>query len=487
MAVVSNVFWYINNNKWWVFASYNYAQIISMDTAAEVVALLNTDATTYYTTLNSQGYIYDWAISNETKTGKYNWSDGTVQYSNWIWSVGPKSYKVFTISWTENNSPSTVANSVVYSDDAAWLTRWTSKEFDEFFGYYACRLSSTWEESEKVTQSYSGNTVNLPLGTLATATSGNDVMICFPKRWIKMTKSWSTITLSITDEPDATGYQYYAFNKWELNSSFGYAYDAPVDKFYLWAFEMWWSAWATSLPTWTPWSGSFANHHDNAKAKSSNASSKVSWHNVYQGNWSAMRRRQRCYINALYMMKYGNPDSSRTIGQGRTSWWSALARWHSWTQNSSLATWWDTSSSTTSMRLFWLENWRWNVSEWCMGIKTYSWNYNCAVNLWNDDGDTTVATTATYQNTWYGSAVWTNWRPATSIAWDNKGMFIPTAVYSSQDWWVGYCDRSKVNAGYIAPVSGDCSSGLAAGAFTLSVDAAPSDSRASFGSRLVYL
>lgn len=89
---------------------------------------------------------------------------------------------MFTISWTENNSPATVVNSVVYSDDAARLTRGVSKDFDEFFGYYACRLSSTGVESEKVSQSYNGNTVNLPLGSLATATSGNDVMICFPRR-----------------------------------------------------------------------------------------------------------------------------------------------------------------------------------------------------------------------------------------------------------------------------------------------------------------
>lgn len=486
MAVVSNVFWYINNNKWWVFASYNYAQIISMDTAAEVVALLNTDAVTYYTTLSTQGYIYDWAISNEAKNGKYNWSDGTVQYSGWIRSVGPKSYKVFTISWTENNDPATVANSVVYSNDAAWLTRWVSKEFDQFFGYYACRLSSAWQESDKVVQSYSGNTVNLPLGSLATATSGNDVMICFPKRWIKMSKSWSTITLSITDEPDAAWYQYYAFNKWILNSDItGYSLSVPVSKFYLWAFEMGWSAWATSLPTWTPWSGTFTAHCENARNKNWSQSADSNWRYA-NSTWSAMRRWQRCYINALYMMKYGHPDSSRTIWQGRTSWWSALARWHSWTQNSSLATWWDTWSSTTSMRLFWLENRWWNVSEWCMGIKT-SWSYVCKVNLWNDTWDTNVSTVTNYRDTWYWAAVWTNWRPATSIAWDNKWMFIPTAVYSSQDWSKGYCDRSLVNSGFITYVGGIYSSGLDAGAFNLAVNSAPSGSGASLGSRLVYL
>lgn len=487
MAVVSNVFWYINNNKWWVYAAYNYSQLLSMGTAAEVVALLNTDASTYYTSLSSQGHIYDSAIANEAGTGKYNWSDGTVQYSNGIWSVWAKSYKVFTISWTENNSPATVVNSVVYSDDAAGLTRGVSKDFDEFFGYYACRLSSTGVESEKVSQSYSGNTVNLPLGSLATATSGNDVMICFPRRWIKMTKSWSTVTLSITDDPDASWYQYFAFDKWVLNSSFGLATSRPKDKFYLGAFEMGWSAWATSLPTGTPWNGSYATHWSNAKAKSSDASTKDSSTVYYNSTWSMMRRWQRCYINALYMMKYGNPNAQSQIWNGRVSGWSALARWNSWSSNSTLATWWDTSNQTSAMRLFWLENWWGNVSEWCAGIKTFSWNYNCAVNLWNDDGDTTVATTASYQNTWYGSAVWTNWRPATAIAWDNKWMFIPTAVYSSQDWSIGYTDRSRVNAGCIAAVSGGYGGGLNAGAFNLSVNSAPSGSDASHGSRLVYL
>lgn len=66
-------------------------------------------------------------------------------------------------------------------------------------------------------------------------------------------------------------------------------------------------------------------------------------------------------------------------------------------------------------------------------------------------------------------------------------MFIPTAVYSSQDWSIGYTDRSKVNAGYIALVSGSYSNGLNAGAFFLHVNDAPSSSGADVGSRLVYL
>lgn len=484
MAVISNVFWYINKAKWWVYASYSYKQLLSVSTAAEVVAILNTDPWTYYTTLNSLWHIYDSAIANEAWTGKYNWTDGTVVYSNGTWSVGEKSYRVFTVSWTEDNTPATVVNSVVYSDDAAGLTRWVSKEFDEFFGYYACRLSSTWTESEVVNQSYSWNTVNLPLWTLATATSGNDVMICFPKRGIKMTKSWSVVTLSITDEPDADWYQYYAFNKWVLNSSFGYSTSRPVDKFYLWAFEC--NTNCVSLPGQTLWSWTFSTYWSNAKAKSSDSSTKDSSTVYYNSNWSAMRWWQREYVNALYMMKYGNPNSQSQIWNGRVSWWSALSTGNSWSSNSSLATWWTTDNQTSSMRLFWLENWWGNVSEWCMGIKTYS-SYNCKVNLWNDDWDTTVATTASYVDTWYGSAIWTNWRPATAIAWDNKWMFIATSVYSSQDWSVWYCDWSRVNSGYIADVGGYYSGGLDAGAFNLDVNVSPSFSGAHGGSRLVFL
>ena len=475
MAVISNVFWYINNSKWWVYASYTYRQIIATATAAEAVAILNTDAQTYYSSLNASWHLYNGWVANEAWTWLYNWTDWTAIYSNWTWSVWAKSYKKFTISWTENNDPATVVNSVVYSDDAAWLTRWTSKEFDEFFWYYACNLNSSWVESNKSVQTYSWN--NVYLTGLQTCVSNQstawDVMIAFPRRWIKMTKSWSVITLSITDDPDATSewYQYYAFDKstsWSSSDLQDTLYIGAFEAYVSWSnmYSYWWQA----PSTWTSW-------------YSSN-----DWGTYSNNRWdhySYMRWFAREYINCLYMMKYGNPNSQSQIWNGIVS--SSKTNTNS-LSSQTLATYWTTANQTTWMRLFWLENWWWNVSEWCAGIKTISGSTNILIAKWKTSDDVNVSSAWSSFKTLWASWMTSTWYPATAMYGTNDWLFVPTAVYSSsQDWTKWYCDWSRVGAGCVAFVSGDYGSGLAAGAFSLNVYDAPSNSLAFVGSRLMYL
>ena len=199
-----------------------------------------------------------------------------------------------------------------------------------------------------------------------------------------------------------------------------------------------------------------------------------------------MRWYAREYVNCLYMMKYANQNSQSQVWNGIVS-TSKQNTW-TWLSSSTLATTWTTANQTSPMRLFWLENWWWNLSEWCVGIHTASWNYDVATALWKNSNDNTTTVDWTYyKQLSVGSAIWTDWRPSTAMAGDNKWMFVWTSVYSSQDWSKGYCDRSKVNSGYIASVSGHYGSGLDAGAFSLNVDNAPSFSNAHHGSRLVYL
>ena len=129
-------------------------------------------------------------------------------------------YKTYTIVWNETSDPTQFF--VRYEDDAALLTQW-STDFDEFFWYSAVKLSATWTETSEVTQS---SPWVLDITQLWTLTSGDNVMIKFPVRWIKMSKSWSQVTLSITDEPLKSWFQYYAFTRWTTLK----------DYLYLWAY-----------------------------------------------------------------------------------------------------------------------------------------------------------------------------------------------------------------------------------------------------------
>ena len=119
-------------------------------------------------------------------------------------------WDTITVSWTETSDTSQF--NPVWSDWAAWVTAWDTR-FDQRFGYSGVRLSTAWVETADITQEESWWAWNLDITRLWTLTSGNNVMIKFPVRWIKMSKSWSTVTLSMTKALNKTWYQYYAFNR----------------------------------------------------------------------------------------------------------------------------------------------------------------------------------------------------------------------------------------------------------------------------------
>jgi hypothetical protein len=202
----------------------------------------------------------------------------------WETKVRP-AYKprTFTISRTEQSN---MSSWWTYSDDATWLTAGDGA-FDDFFWYSAVLLNTSGEETAEMKQSWWVFTGTM--STLGNITSGDNVMIKFPVRWIKMTKSWSTVTLSITDEKKKEWYQYYAFQKTgDIDNNTESTATKPL---YLWAYLSYnssnvlksWS-WQTPTASLTMW---------NCITYSSN-----------NGTWyTIMWYYQRCLLNAYYMMK----------------------------------------------------------------------------------------------------------------------------------------------------------------------------------------
>lgn len=312
-----------------------------------------------------------------------------------------QTYKTFTISWEEKSD---MSSWWTYSDDAAWLTAWDSA-FDEFFWYYGCRLSNAGVETATITQADSGWAWKLDITQLWTLTSGDNVMIAFPKRWVKMTKSWSVVTLSITDEPNAEWYQYYAFTK---------GTDIK-DNLYLWAYKM--NSYYQSL-SWTSPYTSWTRSQCRTNLKSVYDS--TAWTNRY----SLITIYPRWYINALYMMKYGNPNSQSVVWAWYTWWSNKVNTW--WTNIQANATYW-TSSDTQQAKLFWLEDWWGNWNEYL----------DCC---WTESYLTVDKTNSVFQDSAYGTSIW---QPAAwwlwGIAWTNDWMFMNTyAAWNSSTYYTDY-------------------------------------------------
>lgn len=375
-------------------------------------------------------------------------------------------HRTFTISWTEKSD---MSSGWTYSDDAAWLTA-GSTAFDEFFGYSAVRLSPAWVETKEVKQT---TPWQLDFSKLWTLTSGDNVMIKFPRMWIKMTKNGSTVTLSITDDPDATadGFQYYAHSRWTFSGNKG---TVDKDAFYLWAFKATNSSnvlksWSNATPV---VSITQANSITYARANDGN-----SWSAWYDIIWFY----QREFVNALYLMKYWSADSQTKVWLWYTG---ASAKVNTWGTVSQLsATYW-TTSNTQQVKLFWLEDWWGNVYEWIGWMCT-----DGSKNLWTALSGFTgnITTSSPYENT--GTTIQHSWSYycLSSIVWSNKWMFAPTATVNNWSYNTYYCDYAYVSASRLALAGGNWSNGSYAGAFFLDVFLSASDTNTYVGARLMFL
>lgn len=379
------------------------------------------------------------------------------------WWTPKKKYKTFTMTYMEASSPTGFAPS--YSDDASGLVAW-STAFDEFYNYSAVRLNSAGAVTAEVTQS---TPWQLNLSSLWTLTSGDNVMIKFPRLWIKMSKSGSTVTLSITDNPDAEadGFQYYAHSRWTLSS--------PIkkDALYLWAFKAYNSS--NVLKSWSWQSPMVSITQQNcinyARANDGNTGS---------AGYDIIGFYQREFINALYMMKYWNPDCQSVIWRWYTGWSAKVNT--GWTVSQTLATY-GTTSATQQVKLFWLEDWWGNIHEWIGWMCT-----DGSKNLWTALSWFVwdIKTSSPYENT--GTTIQTtSWNDLSSIVWSNKWLFAPTATVSNSNYDTYYCDNVYVYASRLAIAGGDWSNGSYAGAFCLYVNQSASNASTAIGARLMFL
>ena len=383
----------------------------------------------------------------------YMWNKEIKAVYLWTTKVRP-AYKprTFTISRTEQSN---MSSWWTYSDDAAWLTAGDGA-FDDFFWYSAVLLNTSGVETAEMKQSWWVFT--WAMTTLGNITSGDNVMIKFPVRWIKMTKSWSTVTLSITEEQNKDWYQYYAHSTGALSNPW-----TPKKAFYLGAYKWYNSSnviksWSGQSPTWSVSQANFCTY----------AKNNWTWYNI---EWFY----QRMYINALYMMKYWNAKSQNVVGKWASS--TAARTW--WTNSQTNATYWTTSTSQ-QMKLFWLED-RWgNYAEWIWGCYTNNSKQLYVMLSWWSWAS------SWWEWTWITISNW-SYQCLSSISWENKAMFAPLSTVNNYSYNTYYCDGVEVYAGRLAYWWWFGWEWEACGAFRISFSYAAGETYAYFGTRLMYL
>lgn len=408
-----------------------------------------------YDLVNDTFYTNDWAWTF-TKWSDVWGKEITKVYlgSNQVRPTIP-TYKTYTISWTEQSD---MSSWWTYSDDATWMTA-GSWDFDDFFWYSAVLLDSSWNEVSEMTQSWWVFTDTM---TNFIGNSTDNVMIKFPVRWIKMTKSGSVVTLSITDEPNKAWFQYYAHSTWTLSNPW-----TPKSAFYLWAYE-----WYNNSSVLKSWSWYISTNYTSQANFCTYAQANGTWYNI-------MWYYQRQYINALYMMKYGNPDCQSVIWLWYASSWT---RAYTWATNSQTnATYWDTNNYT-QIKLFWVEDYWGNTNEWVWGTYTDNSKQLCVQLSWY-----TWWGLSWWEWTWITTTQTWNYLEMSAISGDNKWMFTPVATVDNGNWNTYYCDLWVVKWWYYWVVWWYRRDWKVAWVFFWAIDSAVSRTSNDIWARLMYL
>ena len=227
-------------------------------------------------------------------------------------------YKVMTVRIDETDpNPDTCCT---YQDDAVGMSSGaTAEEWTEFFGYKPCLLRNSRNGLEVKYLNPDDYTKFID-GTTADITSGNagDVMIEFPRRGIKLSRSGNYLYVSMTDDPDADGYNYNAHTKGTTiyDNLYIAAYYPYVDDFSG-------SSVLTSLADSNP--HQTLDNHGTYRAYLSNKGS----------SYSLMTFYQLTYLQTLMLLQFRTTKSKSALGAGESNAGNGL-NWRGWAKSKGL-------------------------------------------------------------------------------------------------------------------------------------------------------
>ena len=154
-------------------------------------------------------------------------TDGVYNHEQVQATAKPIPYKIMTVKINlANSNPATCGS---YADDASTMSSGKNvTEWQEFFGYRPC----LFKNGKVVGYLNPNDFTKFENGTSADITSGNagDVMIQFPRRGVRISKSGKVITVSMTDRPNDSNFKYYAHQRGTTNKDYFYlgAYDGSL-------------------------------------------------------------------------------------------------------------------------------------------------------------------------------------------------------------------------------------------------------------------
>lgn len=352
-----------------------------------------------------------------------------------------------------NLSDSNPATWGSYEDDAAGMVA-GSADWDAFFGHYPCIL----ENGVELGKLNPNNMAQYEDGTSAPITTlGKDVMICFPRRGLKIWQDSGYLYVSMTDKEGLDGYTYYA-HTYKGN---------PLSAFYLGKYKGYVSGnmlYSTSgqTPTGNQTIGTFRTY---AQARGTGYEQSAFF--------------QLTYRQAMYMLKYLGQNAQIAVGRGYVDGNSAAV-----TTGGTNALGMDYGENTGKVQcsLLGIEDFWGNIWEFVDGIYSSS---NCQLlatdGNYNDTGSGYSAITDATTNTSFGGYLK---HPIGTSA----GGFAPLVSdtnYGTDSTY--FCDQPVIVSNRISYFGGIWNSESQTGAFFMNLNQQASYARAWAGARLMYM
>ena len=367
-------------------------------------------------------------------------------------SAAPQSFKIFGVRIDLTNS--NPASAVTYTDDAVGMTAgssaWDSMAI--FKDIKPCVLKNG------VVQYYlnPNDFTKKADGSAADITSGNDgdVMIEIPKTGFSITTNDNYIDVKVTNNPNNAAFKYYAHSR---------AAEGDRQKLYIGAYKGYKDgsnklrSLSGKAPTTSQTIGTFRT-----QAQANGA------------GYDLVSFYPLTLLQCLYLIRYKNLDSQTALGQGYTG--GSAAQSTGATNTAGMC--YGSTSTTSRIKLFGIEDFWGNVWEWIDGlfcdssrnIKTAFQGFNDTGNGYTSRGQGATTNIGHYMSKPQGSS---------------ETGFIAKEVSGSSTTY--FADYAYLYAGCLPIFGGDWNDGALAGAFHLDVTCSASYSDSGIGARLMYL
>ena len=391
----------------------------------------------------TNGTTYYISVYPKSESGAVN-ADATQ-----IVSVKPSDYSTWTVNIDQSNS--NPLSCCTYADSATGMTKGSS-DWDDIFGYKPCIMK------DGVVQGYlnPNDFTKYENGSSAPITDTTyDVMIEFPRRGLSITTSGNIITVKLTNDPNNSNFQYYAHKRGSIQK----------DYFYLGAYDA------------TGSSSKLGSNSGKTPLTNVSITNFINYAHNRGTGYEIMGFYQWTYVQALYVLKYGNLNSQSAVGMGYVSGSSA----QSTGATNSNGMCYGSTSITSRVKLFGLEDLWGNVYQFICGLYSDS-----SRNLLTTTDNFGASTSSSSWEFSVSSGVSSNsYGYMTKAQGTNNGGFVLKVANGSSTTY--FSDFARLYASYFPRVGGGWDDGDDAGVFGCVVYHSASDAYSSIGSRLMFL